>query len=101
MALSMDAESSREKAHESGRKKTSVLRKMGKRKPSDSFTRSERHASVIGSNLGSNRNAENRCVTNRELVGHVAREAQCNDVEATGVGHYEVGLDSKTKFVRE
>ncbi|SRR5258708_10298176 len=102
MALSMDAESSREQTHESDRKKTSVLRKMGKRiKSSDHFARSERHASVIGSNLGSNRNAENRCVTNRERVGHVTRDAQPNNVEATGVGHYEVDHDSNVKFVRE
>ncbi len=58
-SVSREAENRREQDHESSRKKTSVIKKMGNRiKPSGHFTRADRHASApLDQNLGSNRNA--------------------------------------------
>ena len=56
-SVSREAENRREKDQESSRKKTSVIKALGKRKPSDHFTRADQHASApIDQNLGSNRN---------------------------------------------
>jgi hypothetical protein len=54
-SVSRAEESRREKNHESSRKKTSIVKAL-KPKSSDSFTRADQHATVVGPNEGSNKN---------------------------------------------
>jgi len=73
-SVSREAESAHEQTHEGSRKKTSVV-KASKPKSSDSFTRADQHATVVGPNVGSNRNNPDRVVSNRERVGNIVVEA--------------------------
>src|SRR5258708_6690519 len=69
-SVSREAESARERTHEDSRKKTSVVRVL-KSKSNDRFTRADQHATVVGLNSGSNRNAgrshENESVPDRPM----------------------------------
>jgi hypothetical protein len=57
VSVSKAAESRREQDHEKGRKKTSVVRKLGR--PVGGPSRKEQHdRSVKGPNLGSNKNQQ-------------------------------------------
>jgi hypothetical protein len=73
-SVSRVAEARRGKDHEAGRKATSKIKSF-KPKPSDSFTRADQHATVVGLNVGSNRNNPERVVSNREKVGNIVVEA--------------------------